>query len=221
MTRRPVKQNLTLDFRQVYVDSGEASPAGLVAAAAGRLIAELSRTEAGSPLTAMVAARELSAAATTALQAAVDQARAAGHSWKEIGDVLQTTRQAAFQRFGQPVDPRTGTPMTRVLLPDAGDRALAIFGEIAAGRWEAARQEFGDRMREEVDADRIADAWTQMVALIGRFERAGEPVLRQLGRHTVVDIPLSFEAGEATGQVTFDQDGTVAGLFIRPALSQP
>ena len=41
-----------------------------------------------------------------------------------------------------------------------------------------------------------------------------------VGEHTQVDIPLRFEAGEATGQVTFDADGTVAGLFIRPASQQ-
>jgi hypothetical protein len=59
------------------------------------------------PLAGLAAAREQSAAAAAALQAAVDRARAAGHSWREIGDVLQTTRQAAFQRFGRPIDPRT------------------------------------------------------------------------------------------------------------------
>ena len=46
---------------------------------------------------------ELSAATGEALQQAVDRARADGHSWREIGDVLGTTRQAAFQRFGHPV----------------------------------------------------------------------------------------------------------------------
>ncbi len=198
--------------------SSQAELTGRVVAASERLVAELSHTGAGSPLTAMVAARELSGVATAALQASVDRARAAGNSWKEIGDVLQTTRQAAFQRFGRPVDPRTGTPMTRVQLPDAGDWALGVFADIAAGRWESACQNFGQQMREKVSADRIADVWAQMIALVGRFERAGEPDLRQLGQHTIADVPLYFEAGEGTGQVTYAADGTVAGLFIRPAL---
>jgi hypothetical protein len=47
----------------------------------------------------MAAARRRAAAANEALQAAVDRARDAGHSWREIGEVLGTTRQAAFQRF--------------------------------------------------------------------------------------------------------------------------
>jgi hypothetical protein len=53
-----------------------------------------------SPLEAMLAARERAVAANEALQGAVDRARDAGHSWREIGEVLGPTRQAAFQRFG-------------------------------------------------------------------------------------------------------------------------
>lgn len=36
------------------------------------------------------------------LRAAVDRARAEGHTWQEIGEVVGTTRQAAFQRFARP-----------------------------------------------------------------------------------------------------------------------
>ncbi|WP_200952744.1 MULTISPECIES: hypothetical protein [unclassified Nocardioides] len=35
------------------------------------------------------------------LRAAVRAARAAGDSWAVIGAALETTRQAAYQRFGQ------------------------------------------------------------------------------------------------------------------------
>jgi hypothetical protein len=187
-----------------------------VRSAIGRLAAAMD-TGTGSPLAAVAAARELSAAAAAALQASVDHARAAGHSWKEIGDVLDTSRQAAFQRFGRPVDPRTGEPMNRAVLPNAGDRAAEIFGHLAAGRWEAAGADFGERMRERVDAGRLAAGWARTSGLIGRFERMGEPVAWSDGEHTIVDIPLCFEAGDANGRVTFDRAGRVAGLFIRPA----
>ncbi len=185
--------------------------------AADRVVADLSRAGA-STLRAVAAARDLSAAAGTALQAAVDRARAAGHSWKEIGDVLETTRQAAFQRFGRPVDPRTGTPMNREAPPGAADKAIAIFTAIAASRWEDARQELTDRMRHDLGADRLAAGWANTVAMIGSFERMGEPLVYQLDDHTVVDIPLHFEAGDRTGHVTLDSDGNVVGLFIRAAV---
>jgi hypothetical protein len=170
-----------------------------------------------SPLAAIAAARQLVAAAEAALQQAVDRARATGHSWREIGEVLDTTRQAAFQRFGRPVDPRTGAPMSRAVLPGATDKAIMIFAEMAAGRWEQARRDFGATMRSKLDADRLAAGWAQTIGMIGSFERMGEPLAYPAGDNTVADIPLYFEAGERTGRVTFSPGGEVLGLFIRPA----
>lgn len=191
--------------------------AGRVREAALRLIRELADPAAVSPLDVVAAARELSAAATSGLQAAVDRARAAGHSWREIGDVLDTTRQAAFQRFGRPADPRTGMPMIRQLLPGAADRAAEILGCIIEGRWEDTRRDFDQAMLAAVDAERIAAAWARTIGHVGRYERMGEPLAYQAGDLTVVDLPLFFEAGEATGQVAFNRDGQVAGLYLRPA----
>src|ERR1035437_763799 len=54
------------------------------------------------------------------LERCVQQSRDAGHTWQEIGDLLGVTRQAAFQRFGKPIDPRTGKPMDKsVRMTDA------------------------------------------------------------------------------------------------------
>jgi hypothetical protein len=165
----------------------------------------------------MAAARELSAATSEALQEAVDRARAAGHSWREIGDVLGTTRQAAFQRFGHPVDPRTGALMSTDVPPGAVDRAAAIVTCLTEGRWEDARRDLNARMREGGDAGRLASGWARTVGMIGRYEGMGEPFAHRAGDHTVVEVPLRFEAGEATGQVIFDDDGKIAGLWLRPA----
>lgn len=175
--------------------------------------------EPASPLAGLAAAREQSSAAAAALQAAVDRARAAGHSWREIGDVLQTTRQAAFQRFGRPIDPRTNTPMSKQTLPGAEDKAIEILGCIIEGRWEDARRDFGEKMLEVVSAERIALAWAQTVARVGGYERMGEPLVFQANEATVAEIPLFFEAGDWTGQVTFDREGQVIGLFLRPVPS--
>lgn len=181
--------------------------------AAGRLSQELD-LGAGQPLEAVAAARELATAANDALQAAVDQARGAGHSWREIGEVLDTSRQAAFQRFGRPVDPRTGMPMSREVLPGAMERATAVFTDIAQGHWEEALTDLSQQMRAGLTAQKLASGWAKTAGMIGAFERMGEPVAYPVEHTTVVDIPLYFEAGERTGRVSFDPDGQVVGLFI-------
>jgi hypothetical protein len=221
-TPADVKSNLTLSMRQEYVDgvaetSSAAVPVAIrVGDAARRLVTELTGSGAGSPLGAVVAASELSAATNAALQEAVDRARTAGHSWREIGDVLDTTRQAAFQRFGRPVDPRTGKPMLRAVPRGTAERAIALFANIVEGCWEAATRDFTPQMLEHVDVGRIADAYAHTVSMVGGFERMGEPLAYPVSMGAAVDIPLHFEAGERTGQVTFDPNGKVIGLFIRP-----
>ena len=223
---KAVKFTLTPSARQDYVDEVSAAKgpvrqtASQLTPVAGQLAAQLIQTGAGSPLAAMRTARDLAALANAALQEAVDRARATGYSWKEIGDVLETSRQAAFQRFGRPVDPRTGEPMSRAVLPGAADRSIEIFAAIVAGEWEAAREGFGRKMLDGLSATMLADGWARTASLVGRYEGMGEPATRAVGENTVVDIPLHFEAGEAIGRVTFDADGKVVGLFIRPAGQQ-
>jgi hypothetical protein len=218
---------LTTTGRHDNVDNvaGGTGPAGPLADrvrdSAGRLADELGRigpdAGAGPALAAMVAARELAAATSEALQEAVDRARAAGRSWREIGDVLGTTRQAAFQRFGHPIDPRTGAPVSTEVLPGAVDRAVEIVSSLTEGRWEEARRDFNARMREGADAERLARGWAHTVSMIGRYEGMGEPFAHRAGDHTVVEVPLHFEAGEAVGRVIFTGDGEVTGLWLRPA----
>jgi Protein of unknown function (DUF3887) len=193
------------------------SDADAARAAAAAVPPRAPADDASAALAAIGTARQQAAAAEAALQQAVDQARAAGHSWREIGDVLDTTRQAAFQRFGRPVDPRTGTPMSRAVPPGAADKAVTIFAEMAAGHWEAARAHFSEEMRSRLDADQLAAGWVQTIGMIGSFERMGEAVVFAVGDGTVTNIPLHFEAGERTGRVSLDRSGKVVGLFLRPA----
>lgn len=49
----------------------------------------------------IITAREQVAASERELRDAVGAARAAGDSWSVIGAALDTTRQAAYQRFGR------------------------------------------------------------------------------------------------------------------------
>lgn len=77
-----------------------------------------------TPLTTVTAVRALARVVDEGLREAVQNARQTGHTWAEIGELLGTTRQAAFQRFGRPLDPRTldprtGAPMSDSILPGA------------------------------------------------------------------------------------------------------
>ena len=166
------------------------------------------------PLEAVTVVRSLARVVEDGMREAVRQARQAGHTWAEIGELLGTTRQAAFQRFGRPLDPRTGAPMSETILPGAAERAASLLADVAEQRWEQATSGFDQRMAQALDAQRLAAAWAQVVGQAGVYEGMGEPVAHQAGDYTVVDVPLRFEAAEMTGRVSYDRAGQVAGLFF-------
>ena len=165
-------------------------------------------------LAGIVSALEVRKQAESSLAEAVDAARASGATWQAIGDVLGTSRQAAFQRFGHPIDPRTGAPMSTTLIPDAAGRAAATFAQIANLEWDAVYAQFDDTMKREITVDKLAEGWAQAAATVGAFENQGEPFVRGAEPFTVVDIPLTFEAGDMVGRVAYSADGLIAGLFI-------
>ena len=151
------------------------------------------------------------------LKLCVQQCRDAGHTWQEIGDLLGVTRQAAFQRFGKPIDPRTGEPMDKtVRMANAAERAFEIVTDVLEGRMDEARQSFNAQVLEAFTDEVRGSALATVAGLVGAFEGFGEeePFVRRIGDHTVVDIPLRYEAGDMKARIAFDADERVAGLFI-------
>ncbi|MWA02627.1 DUF3887 domain-containing protein [Actinomadura sp. LD22] len=218
-TAQHVKETLTFlgDGDSVgHMPEVTGTPGAALAEAASRLAEQASTGTGSAPMDAVAAAAETTRLADDLLRRAVEAARGAGRTWQEIGDVLGTTRQAAFQRFGRPIDPRTGTPMSAGVLPGAAGLAAGLLADLAAGDWDAARRDFDAAMRDAISTDRLASVWAHVIGTVGAYERMGAPVVHQAGDHTVVDVPLHFEAGEMTGRVTYSADATVAGLYITP-----
>jgi hypothetical protein len=192
--------------------------AGQVAAMAGQLAVPAGQGggagERQPELAAVQLASDLHALSAAALQASVERARAAGRTWQEIGDVLGVTRQAAFQRFGRPVDPRTGQLMSHAVLADAGARATAVLIDWIEARYDRVVACFDARMTERLPPEALAAAWARVIGTVGAYERMGEPLVRQVGDYTVAEIPLSFEAAEMKGRVVYNRSGQVSGLFV-------
>ncbi|WP_328315514.1 DUF3887 domain-containing protein [Streptomyces sp. NBC_00388] len=153
------------------------------------------------------------------LKLCVQQARDAGHTWQEIGGLLGVTRQAAFQRFGKPIDPRTGEPMDKTVhMTDAAERAIKIVTDVLEGRMDEARQSFNAQVLEAFTDEVRGLGLATVTGLVGAFEGfgEGEPFVRRIGDHTVIDIPLRYEAGDMKARVAFDTDEMVAGIVIVP-----
>jgi len=197
--------------------------AGQASALAETAAATAAGAAAGSPLPAagylglLRGARDAGTLAGQALRLCAQQARDAGCTWQEIGDLLGVTRQAAFQRFGKPLDPRTGEPMDKtVRMTGAAERAVQVVTDVLEGRMDHARQSFNAQVLAAFTDEARGSALATVAGLVGAFEGFGdgEPFTRRIGDHTVVDIPLRYEAGDMKARVAFDDDEKVAGLYI-------
>ena len=183
-------------------------------------IADLLQAELRLPGTDLVhslaAARTLRQLTDEALAVLVASARARGVSWQLIGDALGTSRQAAFQRFGTPIDPRTGMIMERKTLPEAADRAVALLAAVATHRWNDAVADFGPTLTAALKPEGLADAYASVVAVGGALEGQDEPQVVALSGATVVEVLLHHEAADFLGRVSFGPDGKIVGLWFLP-----
>lgn len=165
-----------------------------------------------SSLAALAATRTLSLVIDDTMRALVNKARHEGATWQDIGGVLGTTRQAAYQRFG-PHMTGVETDMEDAPVKDADDRALSVLGRYTKKDWSL-RDEFNDSMNERLSSNLLNASLDQITSTAGAFESFGSPIARHMQGHTVVDVPMTFSAGEMKGRVAFDNSGHVAGLFI-------
>lgn len=155
----------------------------------------------------------IQASADDVVRAVVQQARHNGATWQVVGDALGVSRQAAFQRYGKPIDPRTGEPMP-IPLPGAAELAASVIQDLASGQWLRVTEQFDPAMRDGLSEDALAAAWAQIVGLSGAFEEHGEPEVVRAGDVTITNTPLSLEAGDYTARIAFRDDQTIAGLHI-------
>ena len=167
-------------------------------------------SDAYSPLAALGATRTLALVIEDTMRALVAQARSEGSTWQDIGDVLGTTRQAAYQRFGSM---NTEEVLMETPLEGADTKAAETIDRYTKQDWSL-RAEFDANMRERLTEDLLASGWSQVTAALGAFKKRGKPTSRVIQDHTVVDVPMTFENGEMKGRVAFDGDGKIAGLFI-------
>lgn len=177
------------------------------------LAAPLLRGE-DDPLELVHAAYEVQTAAQALLAAAVHRARERGRTWQEIGEALGVSRQAAFQRYGKPIDPRTGEAMNTTALPGADELARTVIDDLAHARWADVSARFDATMRERLTEEGLAEGWAHIVGQAGAYEDHGDTEAVRAGDFTTTNTPLSFEAGDFVARITFRDDRSLAGLYI-------
>lgn len=185
--------------------------------AAEALLASRVLTRGDDYISSIQHALSIQAAAHVVVDAVVQQARADGATWQDVGRALGVSRQSAFQRYGRPKDPRTGEPMNTTPLTGVAELAVAVIENLAMGRWSLVTEQFDPTMRDGLSEGALAAAWAQIVGLSGAYEGHGEPAAVRAADLTITNTKLLLEAGDYTARITFRDDRTIAGLYILKA----
>jgi hypothetical protein len=189
-----------------------------------QLVADVLRADEGAGgqvMRAVAATRSLSMIVEDTLHALVAQARAAGHTWAEIGEVLRVSRQAAFQRFGGGRDPSHEDGMRAAPADGAVERAVLVLQGFLDGRFEDTRSAFDERMRKACSVELLADVREKVRAAGGEVQAIGTPAVSVRDGYTIVDIPVALERADGVSRVVLDADLRIAGFFVRRAHDLP
>ena len=165
---------------------------------------------------AIAATRSLDMIVEDTLRALVEQARASGHTWAEIGDVLHVTRQAAFQRFGGGQRPTVGDAEIVAPVEGAVEHAVLVLRAFLDGRFVKARSTFDQRMLNACSTELLADVREKVRREAGEVQALGTPAVSVRDGYTIVDIPVALDRADGIGRVVLDADRQVAGFFVRP-----
>jgi hypothetical protein len=175
----------------------------------------------GQVMRAIAATRSLDMVVEDTLRALVEQARAAGHTWAEIGDLLRVSRQAAFQRFGGGRQPTSEDGGMVAPVEGAVECAVPVLQAFIEGRFDDARSSFGGRMLNACSVELLADVREKVRRGAGEVQALGTPVVSVRDGYTVVDIPVALDRADGIGRVVLDADRQVAGFLVRPAEAVP
>ncbi len=158
-------------------------------------------------------AAELKTLVDQTLHDSVEQARAHQVSWQQIGDVLGITRQAAFQRFRNPNDPR-GSPMRTKSHTELISHAESVYRSIAADDYDSIAGQMTFLVQRVLNEDKVMGVWSDATAVAGDLESLGESFVRPSGSSVVVETPLLFEAGDFVGRIAYNRRAKIVGMLI-------
>lgn len=101
---------------------------------------------------------------------------------------------------------------------EARAQAESFLDALTAHQWENAAQQLGPVIGSQLDAEGLAATWAQVTALGGELEaRLKSDAIGLPDDIIVVEQHLAFEAADLVARLSYNADGTMAGLWFVPA----
>ena len=97
------------------------------------------------------------------------------------------------------------------------ERAREFVGQLAAGRFKEARQDFDMTMNLALSQQKLEETWAALQDQAGTFEKQGEVRMESEPPYRIVFVTCRFGMGALDVRVVFNQKGKISGLFFQPA----
>lgn len=101
--------------------------------------------------------------------------------------------------------------------PDFVASAREAVSLLSKRDYAAVTARFDDSMRAAMPTEKLKEFWEQLISQMGAFKERGKARQEKVQGYDVVFVRCEFEKGRLDLQLTFDSDGRIGGMFVRPA----
>ena len=108
----------------------------------------------------------------------------------------------------------TGSPGS---VQDRKSSAKEVVNKLVSGDFEGIRANFNEEMKQGLSAAKMKEVWTAAIQYHGTFKSQGEPNNIQQQGYDVYSIRCEMERSPMEVIVSYDQNGKIGGLWVRPA----
>jgi len=96
------------------------------------------------------------------------------------------------------------------------DSAKEVVNKLVAGDFDGIRASFNEEMKQGLSAAMMRTVWASAIREVGRFRRQDEPRRERQSDFDVYTIRCLMERGVLLVIVSYDKDGRIGGLWVRP-----
>jgi hypothetical protein len=101
--------------------------------------------------------------------------------------------------------------------PELSSRAGELVTLFSEEEYAGIEEMFDKTMKEALPAEKLEELWKSLIVQTGPFRTQGQIRKTEYMGYDIVYVPCQFEKTTLDCQIAFDSEGSVSGLFFRPA----
>ncbi|WP_295122702.1 DUF3887 domain-containing protein [uncultured Chitinophaga sp.] len=106
--------------------------------------------------------------------------------------------------------------LTRFDEPARKKISLEIVNNLVKENYDSVRKDFAPALKQELSAERLAEGWKKLIETTGTYTEVASSTVNAVNGYNQVKVRCKFKKGNATVEVTFNEEDQVLGLYLKP-----